>query len=998
MYARRNVFGLAFLAALLVFLAGATHASPQEPATSHNDEVAVLAFSYQDRFGTNEEAYPADADHIFTPGGIFVDGSDNVYVTSDRGKRMVAYDDTGAHRFGLGSPGVDYTSDYTFSAPRDLAADGNGHLWVADGNRIVAYDLTTREFVQQLPADDPGQAGDDNAHFDHVIGIAFDSSGRMFVSDQNNHRVQVYTFNNGEPVYQSTIGETGVPGSDNDHFNHPLRLGVDGNDRLYIVDYDNGRVQRCSETMGGWSCATFAGGLTQPGGIDVDGAGNVFVSDRGNDQILQCDSSGACTPFVTNLPGWTVDVAVDSAGHVFATDWRNHVVREFDGSGSELSPFAGTENVPYVTDSDHTHEPRGMATDADGNLYVAEREGQRLLKLAPDGAQLWSVGQPGVWGDDNAHFGSVSTGIEGSPAVDAAGNVYVTDSGNNRVQVFDANGNYVATHGQYGDGPGEFWWPAGIAINPVNGDFIVNDRLNHRVQVFDSNWQHRVTLGVTGEAGNDNNHFNWPDDVATDSQGRIYVADGGNYRVQRCTVTDANYYSCATFAGGSNSFSGSFEYLQPAAVDVDEAGRVYVADVWNYRVQVFDDDGNYLTTVGGEWGSLPGKFRGPAGVAVAPDGTLYISSQQNHTIQKFKRGIDGWEQVNTPGFGKNGNQGVWSVYPYGDTLYASAFNLDSGAEVYRLQGGGWQQVVSGGFGDNANVGVNDFIAFDGMLYAGTWTSGGNGGQIWRSASGDSGSWQRVATSGFGDPANAEVMSLQTFDGYLYAGTFTSAEHGGEIWRSASGDGDSWAPVADDTTFGESGNEAILSMREFDGALYAATSNMSHGGEIWRTRNGTTWAQVNDDGFGNSDNVRIVSLAVHDGALYAGTWNAIDGGQIWHTSNGGDWVQAEGSGFDGSDNRAISSLLSLDGYLYALAANFDTGPEVWRSDDPAGGAWERVANYGIGAGASQAVDWEPVATIYDGTLYVGTFTFDTRAGGRLFRLRDESFVYLPAILN
>ena len=166
--------------------------------------------------------------------------------------------------------------------------------------------------------------------------------------------------------------------------------------------------------------------------------------------------------------------------------------------------------------------------------------------------------------------------------------MYVPDTGNDRIQIFDAGtGAYITTWGSSGSGPSQFSCPWGVTISPVNGDFYVADRCNNRVQVFDSNRVYKMQLG-TGAYGYSNTQFADPLGVAVDKLGNVYVADDGNSRVQKCAVSGANY-TCATFAGVTGQSGDDFGNLSgPHSVAVDATGRVYIADAWNERVQVFD--------------------------------------------------------------------------------------------------------------------------------------------------------------------------------------------------------------------------------------------------------------------------------------------------------------------------------------------------------------------------------------------------------------------------
>jgi len=128
--------------------------------------------------------------------------------------------------------------------------------------------------------------------------------------------------------------------------------------------------------------------------------------------------------------------------------------------------------------------------------------------------------------------------------------------------------------------------------------------------------------------------------------------------------------------------------------------RIYVADIYNNRIQVFDSNGAYLTTIGGDWGSNTDRLRNPFGLDVDSAGNIYVADSDNSRIQKFAPGVPGWEQVNINGFGNRRNEGVLSLAFFGDTLYAGTYNLNGG-EIWRMSSP-WSQVNNDGFGDSDN--------------------------------------------------------------------------------------------------------------------------------------------------------------------------------------------------------------------------------------------------------------------------------------------------------
>ena len=198
---------------------------------------------------------------------------------------------------------------------------------------------------------------------------------------------------------------------------------------------------------------------------------------------------------------------------------------------------------------------------------------------------------------------------------------------------------------------------------------------------------------------------------------------------------------------------------------------------------------------------------------------------------------------------------------------------------------GWQQVNVNGFGDGWTTGVISLEVFQGELYAGT-ANLNTGGQVWRWQNNDQ--WQQVSESGFGSGStNWAIIDLAVFQGNLYAGMGWDAAPG-QVWRTVNGI--NWTPVTTDG-FGDGANIAITNFAVFRGMLYAGTGTVDTGAQIWRSRtgNGDSWIQVAPDGAELAGNV--TGFAVYRGVLYAAVEPAGGFGgpvQVWRSTNGSDW--------------------------------------------------------------------------------------------------------------
>lgn len=930
------------------------------------------SFRYVKSFGVTQQPYISDTNHLNDPVGIFIDSNNNVYITEYSGNRVLKYDSSGNNVLALGKAGVCITDNYMFCSPKDVALDHSGNIWVADGNRVVQYNASGT-FLQQLPQDNPWDTGNDNTHFNDPHGVAFDNGGRMFVSDTNNQRIQIYDISGGSPVYSATIGINGESGSDNSHFNQPFRIAVDSSNRLYVVDKENDRVQRCTYNSGGWSCSTFKKSLNQPQGIALDSSNNVYIADTTNGRIVKCTSSAVCSTFEQGAY-WPSDVAVDSSGNVYGAVETESFISKYDSSGNYSGPFKGALFVPYLTDGNHFNHPR-VAIDPQGNIIILEEQGQRLVKLDSDGNLLFSLGVPGISGSDNNHF-NWPHGV----ATDSAGKIYVADSC--RVQIISPNGVYLNTLGTgCGTGDYEFNWASGIAVDK-NGNIYVADYPNHRVEIFNNNLVFIGRIGQTGVCSAANDRLCEPIAVTVDSNGNVFVTDGGNLRVQKF---NSNLHWQMTI--GNGTWGNSFDQLAwPEDIAVDSQGKIYVTDWSNNRVQIFDSTGAYLTTIGGAWGTNTSQFIGVPGVDLDSKGNVYVTDWENARIQKFAPGVPGWRQANINGFGEQTNGGVTSLEVFQGELYAGTANWALGGRIYRTPDGkNWSPVTDFGVTNAYSVTnpvIADLIEFQGNLYAGTaWD--GIAGQVWRSANGTT--WDQVISDGFGDEKNQGIKTFGVFNNFLYAGT--SNNDGVQIWRSSSGDALSWTQVFTNSL----GNATTASgFAVFNNELFAALFNDPSGqAQVWHTSNGTDWSVASTPGFGETSNDSPGGFAVFKGNLYLGIRNDITGAQLWRSNNGTTWDKVIGNGFGAIENNKIDGLYVYKDRLYAFTDNGKTGLQTWVSAD--GDLWSQFGTPGFGDSNNKSTLWSNAVTEYDSSIFIGTWN-----GGEVWQMLNQ--IHLPLIIK
>ena len=267
--------------------------------------------------------------------------------------------------------------------------------------------------------------------------------------------------------------------------------------------------------------------------------------------------------------------------------------------------------------------PTRVATDSSGNVYVGDTGNHRIQKFNSSGTFItkWGatlLGAP-IAGTGDGEF----TSPEGV-ATDSSSNVYVADTGNNRIQKFNSTGGFLTKWGSVGTGTSQFSGPRGVATDSSSNVYVA-DTGNNRIQKFNSSGSFITQWGT---AGTGNGQFSLPSGVATDSSGNVYVADAGNSRIQKFDSSGTFITQWGSAGTGNGQFGTTLD------VATGSHGNVIVADGTNNRIQKFRPSGTFINT----WGSLgtgTGQFNGPSGVAVASTDHVYVVDRANNRIQKF---------------------------------------------------------------------------------------------------------------------------------------------------------------------------------------------------------------------------------------------------------------------------------------------------------------------------------------------------------------------------
>ena len=258
-------------------------------------------------------------------------------------------------------------------------------------------------------------------------------------------------------------------------------------------------------------------------------------------------------------------------------------------------------------------KPYGIAADGVGNVYVADTYNNRIQVFDTNGTYMKGWGQKGS--------GSGSLILPYDVAVDGEGNVYVADTYNHRVQKFDGNGAFLIQWGRKGKANGEFYFLSGIAAGPEGAIYTVDAKMN-RVQVFDS---HGKFLRSWGQKGKGSGNFVSPMGLTVDQGGNVYVADSKMRRVQK-------FDSQGSFLA---AFTDRLQY--PADVVVDQSsGNLLVLDAATSLLWELSPTGQSLRSYGGP-GKSSGRFIKPYGLGADGAGNAFVADTANSRVQKFSR-------------------------------------------------------------------------------------------------------------------------------------------------------------------------------------------------------------------------------------------------------------------------------------------------------------------------------------------------------------------------
>ncbi len=688
---------------------------------------------------------------LCNPSGLAFDPTGNLWISDSNNNRVLEYllsnlitGDGAANVLGQSDLVINNacaTTPTGLCDPQGIIFDPTGNLWISDrnNNRVLEY-LSSNLITGDGAANVLGQPDlvtnngctTTPTGLCYPEGLAFDPTGNLWISDNNNNRVLEYLSSNlitGSPATVA-IGQPNLyTGSQNQQdvlnlkdLSSPFSATFDSSGNLWVADSNNNRVleftppfstnEVASVVLGqpnmfSSGCATTPTGLCQPFSLAFDPTGNLWISDSANNRVLEFLSSNlitgdgaanvlgqpdfisrTCTISPTGLCS-PQDLNFDPTGNLWISDLGNQRVLEYlssnlitgDGAANVLGQPNMFTNGCTTTPTGLCY-PSGLAFDPSGNLWISDQGNQRVVEYLSSNL-ITGDGAANVLGEPDMFSSACTltpTGLCNPQGLtfDPTGNLWISD-GNNRVLEYlssnlitgDGAANVLGQPNMFTNGctttPTGLCYPSGLAFDPT-GNLWISDIGNNRVlEYLSSNLitgstatiaigQPNLYTGSTNQQGNPNSKgLEFPASAVFDSSGNLWVADFINSRVLEFKPPFSTNEVASVVLGQQDMFSSGCTttptgLCYPSGLAFDPSGNLWISDFYNNRVLEFPSsnlvtDGEASVVLGqpdftssspNQGGALSSTtLYYPTNVTFDSSGNLWISDFYNNRILEF---------------------------------------------------------------------------------------------------------------------------------------------------------------------------------------------------------------------------------------------------------------------------------------------------------------------------------------------------------------------------
>ena len=562
-----------------------------------------------------------------------------------------------------------------FSEPYGVAVDTDGNIYVGDTDTNTVRKIDTSGNVTTI-AGVPQSSGSVEgtgaaAQLSLPYGVAVDKDKFVYVADAINSTIRRIDPGGFVKTIAGTAGLRGsLDGTGSDaQFYMPTSVAVDSAKNVYVADTNNSTIRKItpsgsdgslgivttlaglSGSSGYWDAAGSDARFSTPNGVAVDGAGNVYVADTGNNVVRKITPGGLVTTLAgspqnagsvdgTGTDAWfsgPTAVAVDAKSYVYVADSDNHLIRQITPGGvvTTLAGAAGVVGYVSGTGSEvRFNTPNGIAVDSSGNVYVADTQ-NNIIRVGKPPSGAYS--NPGA-AEQNSNLSNTGSPNSSSNSSGSSGTSGSGSSGSS-----GSSGTSASSTGVF-----LFIYPTSVARDG-SGNLYVADTANNTIQQVTPAGVVTTLAGTAAVVGSTDAHgtnalFNQPNGVALDGSGNIFIADTGNGTIRKIdsqgTVT--TFAGSASNRGNRDGAGTAAWFSAPTGIAADSAGNLYVADAFTETIRKINSNGTVTTLAGAATvrGHANGTgtsatFNYPTGVAVDGSGNLYVADSYNDTIRKI---------------------------------------------------------------------------------------------------------------------------------------------------------------------------------------------------------------------------------------------------------------------------------------------------------------------------------------------------------------------------